>query len=83
MPCEYSIESVGKKDECDKNLFIGEEVIHKWNCSVGMASLLTPLSNLDLEHFDVYQTMFIRNCEFVDLRTNSVHELIDENGWVF
>ncbi|KAI6176820.1 Cuticlin-1 [Aphelenchoides bicaudatus] len=45
LPCEYSIEPVGKQPEagCDKNFYIGDQVIHKWNCSA--------------EHFDAYQSM--------------------------
>ncbi|KAI6188650.1 hypothetical protein M3Y98_00377100 [Aphelenchoides besseyi] len=70
MPCSYTIEQIDKRaaDSCGsaQNFFLGESVIHRWSCSA--------------EHFDAYQSVFIRNCEYVDLRTNSAHKLIDENG---
>ncbi|KAI6220087.1 Cuticlin-1 [Aphelenchoides fujianensis] len=68
MPCQYTIEPTERRaaDECGsaQNFFLGEPVIHRWNC----------------KHFDAYQSILIRNCEYVDLRTNVGHRLIDENG---
>lgn len=54
MPCQYTVEPLGKQfnEGCDKNFFIGDQVVHKWNCSAGW--FLNFEFNLELLNFRAF-----------------------------